>query len=105
MALSPVSSLARRLRSSFICPACLGCLGCRGDDVMASPRQARLLVVRRHHEDAVAVAQSWSSCCICPSTFDVLNSACAAASKSVVTFPGSASSLVAQLIELTLVLV
>ena len=52
----------------------------------------------------MAVAQSWSSCCICPSTFEVLNSACAAASKSLVTFPGRASSLVAQLMELTFVL-
>src|ERR1700722_19291961 len=41
-ALRPVSSLVRRLRSSFISPACLGC---RGGAAMASPRQARLLTV------------------------------------------------------------
>src|SRR5579863_9692062 len=58
----------------------------------------------RRHEDAVAFDQSWSSCCICPSTLELLKSAWAAASKSLVTFPGSASSLVAQLIELTFVL-
>ena len=50
----------------------------------------------------MALAQSWSSCCIWPSTFEVLNSAWAAASKSLVMFPGKALSLVAQLIELTL---
>src|SRR5580700_2762326 len=87
-------------RNGVICPAYLVR---RGDALMASPRQVPLLLGAESHEDAVAVVQSWSSCCICPSTFDVLNSACAAASKSLVTFPGKASSLVAQLMELIFV--
>src|ERR1700722_16464598 len=108
MAPRPVSSLARRTRSSFN----LSCLspgrGDAGEGVTPAGLQRSSdgdLTAGRRHEDAVAVVQSESSCCICPSTFEVLNSAWAAASKSLVTFPGSASSLVAQLIELTLVLV